>query len=86
MPVLVGHFSVYATGLIGVILIQLFVRQAWPGTRLGNMPWWAWTGDLLSIASTVAGLSLAQKMGSGVFTGLSLTASLLTSCQTSERA
>jgi transporter family-2 protein len=71
--------SVYATGLLGVILIQLIVRQTWPVARLGNIPWGAWTGGLLSIASTVAGLSLAQKMGSGVFTGLSLTASLTTS-------
>jgi transporter family-2 protein len=72
---------VYASGLLGVIVIQLIARQAWPGARVaeGVVPWWAWTGGLLSIASTVAGLSLAQKMGSGVFTGLSLTASLATS-------
>jgi transporter family-2 protein len=43
------------------------------------LPWWAWAGGVLSIASTMAGLTLAQKMGSGTFTGVSLTASLLTS-------
>ena len=72
---------VYASGLLGVLLVQLILRQAWPGQRFGSnsLPWWVWTGGILSIASTLSGLTLAQKMGSGMFTGLSLTASLLTS-------
>jgi transporter family-2 protein len=71
---------VYASGLAGVLLVQLVLRQAWPKQFGGNnLPWWVWTGGILSIASTLTGLTLAQKMGSGVFTGLSLTASLLTS-------
>jgi bacterial/archaeal transporter family-2 protein len=72
---------VYLSGLTGVLLIQLVVRQAWPGARLvnTNIPWWAWTGGVLSIASTLTGLTLAQKMGSSLFTALSLTASLITS-------
>jgi transporter family-2 protein len=40
---------------------------------------WAWVGGLISIASSMAGLLLAQKMGSGIFTGTSLTAALVTS-------
>ncbi len=36
-------------------------------------------GGLISIASTMAGLTFAQKMGSGVFTGLSVTAAVVTS-------
>ncbi len=72
---------VYASGFMGVLVIQLILRQAWPADRLGlgKIPWWAWAGGLLSIGSTIAGLTLAQKMGSAVFTGLSLTASLVTS-------
>jgi bacterial/archaeal transporter family-2 protein len=72
---------VYASGLAGVLLIQLVMRQAWPSQRLGGsgLPWWVWTGGIISIASTLSGLTLAQKMGSGMFTGLSLTASILTS-------
>jgi transporter family-2 protein len=69
--------AVYISGLIGVLIIQVFVREAMPTTdKLAQVPWWAWTGGLLSIASTMAGLTLAQRMGSGVFTGLSVTASL----------
>jgi transporter family-2 protein len=72
---------VYASGLAGILVIQFILRQAWPGQRMGSsgLPWWAWMGGLLSIASTLTGLTLAHKMGSGVFTGLSLTASLLSS-------
>ncbi len=72
---------VYGSGVLGVLFLQLFVRQAWPALRLANanVPWWAWVGGILSIVSTMVGLTLAQKMGSAVFTGLSLTASVLTS-------
>lgn len=70
---------VYASGFAGVLVLQLFLREVRPSFTPPAMPWWAWTGGLLSIGSTVAGLTLAQKMGSGVFTGLSLTASLLMS-------
>ncbi len=72
--------SVYATGLLGVLLVQLFLRHPLPASQVvTTVKPWAWLGGLVSIASTVAGLTLAQRMGSGVFTGLTLTASLVTS-------
>ncbi len=71
---------VYFSGLIGMLFVQLIVREAWPaGSKLGQVPWWAWTGGLLSLASTMTGITLAQRLGSGVFTGISVTASLVTS-------
>ncbi len=71
---------VYFSGLLGILAIQMFVRQPLPGGgKLPHAPWWAWTGGVLSIGATLAGISFAQKMGSGVFTGLSVTASLVTS-------
>lgn len=71
---------VYATGLLGMLLVQMFLRQPVPGAQaIASVKTWAWLGGLISIASTMAGLMLAQKMGSGVFTGLTLTASLVTS-------
>ncbi len=72
--------SVYVTGLLGVLVVQVFLRQPVPGAHVVTaVKPWAWLGGLVSIASTVAGLTLAQKMGSGVFTGLTLTASLVAS-------
>lgn len=71
---------VYLSGLLGMLFIQLIVREGWPGgAKLNQVPWWAWTGGLLSIASTMTGITLAQRLGSGLFTGISVTASLVTS-------
>lgn len=71
---------VYFGGLLIVLLIQLFVRQAWPGiSKFADVPWWAWSAGLLSVAATMAGIMLAQKLGSGVFTGISVTAAVTTS-------
>ena len=74
-----ASLSVYATGLAAILLIQLFVREAVPAGRVGSVPWWAWTGGLVSIVSTIIGLTIAQKLGSTLFTGASLSASLVTS-------
>lgn len=78
-PVWAGVF-VYATGLAGLLLLQGILRQAFPGSaRMLAVSPWAWSGGLISIASTMAGLTLAQRMGSGVFTGVTVTAALVTS-------
>ena len=71
---------VYATGLTGILVALLFTRNALPSrSAIASVPWWAWLGGLISIASTVAGLTLAQRLGSGLFTALTLTASVLVS-------
>ena len=72
--------TVYASGLVGVLLLQTIFRQAMPGIgKVGAIPVWAWLGGLISIASTVVGLTLAQRLGAGIFTGVSVTAALATS-------
>ena len=70
---------VYLSGLATLLLIQLFVREQLPTSRIAAVPWWAWLGGLVSIISTVIGLTIAQKLGSGIFTGASVTAAILTS-------
>ena len=71
---------VYLSGLLGVLAIQAFVRQPMPaGQAVASAPWWAWIGGAISIGTTMGGLMFAQKLGSGTFTGLSLTASILVS-------
>jgi transporter family-2 protein len=71
---------VYASGLVFVALALLVTRHLWPGKEtLAHVPWWAWLGGVLSIASTLAGITLAQRLGSGVFTGITITASLVIS-------
>jgi transporter family-2 protein len=46
---------------------------------LASVPWWAWLGGLVSVLSTFTALTIAQRMGSGLFTGASVTASLVVS-------
>lgn len=71
---------VYFGGLMIVLLIQLIVRQGWPSVnKFASVPWWAWTSGALSVAATMAGILLAHKLGSGVFTGISVTAAIATS-------
>ncbi len=70
---------VYATGLAGVAILQLCLRQPAPAVEISRVSWWAWLGGLVSVISTVIGLTIAQRMGSGFFTGASVTASLVTS-------
>ena len=77
-PVWAG-IVVYASGLLGMLVVQLFVRGPVPLAEAGGVSWWAWMGGLISIASTMAGLTMVQKLGAGIFTGLSLTASLVMS-------
>lgn len=83
-PALTGLW-VYISGLLGVLVIALLVRQfstanlSLATAALPRIPWWAWLGGVLSIGSTLAGLMLVQRLGSGVFTSLSVTASLITS-------
>lgn len=75
--VITATMFVYIAGLLGMLLIHVLSRQSFPpAARFAATPWWAWTGGLLSIGATLAGAAFAQRMGSGVFTGLSVTASL----------
>lgn len=71
---------VYLSGLCGTVVIHFALREPFPSLhRMAAAPWWAWTGGLLSIGATLAGAAFAQRMGSGVFTGITITASLLMS-------
>jgi transporter family-2 protein len=72
--------AVYLSGLAAMLIMQAFVRDGWPSREnFSATPWWAWMGGVLSIASTMTGLVFAQKLGSGVFTGISVTAALASS-------
>ena len=78
-PVWAG-IIVYVSGLLGLFLVQLLLREPFPSAaRFAQVNGWAWLGGLVSIISTIAGLTLAQKLGSGVFTGLSITAAIVVS-------
>ena len=46
---------------------------------LAEMPWWAVIGGLVGAVQVYAGLTLVNKVGAGPFTGLTVTAALISS-------
>lgn len=44
-----------------------------------QVPWWAWLGGLCGAGSILCTILFARPLGSGVFTGLVVTASIITS-------
>ena len=70
---------VYGSGLALLMIVLACMRQAFPGGRVASVPWWAWTGGVISLGSTIAGLTMTQKLGSGLFTAASLTTGIVVS-------
>lgn len=46
---------------------------------ISNMPWWAPLGGLMGAGAVVAGLMFVNKVGTGAFAGLTISANLLMS-------
>jgi transporter family-2 protein len=77
---LLAALCVYGSALIALLIALPFTRLAgFTQIKAGAVPWWAWSGGLLSIVSTMAGLMLAAKMGSMFFTATAVTCSLVCS-------
>lgn len=71
---------VYVTGLAGLLIATFFshgLRAALD--KAGQVPWWAWAGGVLSLLPTITALTIARKLGSGTFTGISVTTAILCS-------
>ena len=57
-----------------------FVGVGWPGPdKIAGVPWWAWFGGVLGGVYVLAMIFTADKVGAAVFTGLTVTAAILTS-------
>lgn len=77
---LISTAFVYGTGLGGVLILAALVHRSLPAAdKFTTVPWWAWTGGLLSIGATLAGTAFAQRLGSGVFTGITVTSAIVMS-------
>lgn len=78
-PWLAGFVVCLSTTLIFAVGM-LVSGQALPAAgKAGSAPWWAWTGGLCGAALVIASLFFAQKVGSGLFTGLTITAGVIAS-------
>lgn len=74
--------SLVSFGLIVAFFACAFAVSPRPlptAAGINAMPWWAPIGGLVGAVAVYAGLAFVQKVGAGPFTGLTVTASLLTS-------
>src|ERR1035438_10044854 len=77
---LLAALCVYGSALIALLFALPFTRlTGFAPSKAAEVPWWAWLGGLLSIMSTMAGLMLAEKMGSMFFTATTVTCSMVCS-------
>ena len=78
-PVLTA-FVVVGCNLVVYLLAAAVMGLNWPpASRLAQVPWWAWIGGFLGAFYVLSVIFLAQKLGAAVFTGLTVTAGIVTS-------
>ena len=78
-PILAA-FAVLATNLVVYLIAAPFVGLGWPGSdRIVATPWWAWIGGLCGGLYVLSAIFLAERLGAAVFTGLVVTAGIVTS-------
>lgn len=57
----------------------LFFSGPFPAAQLRDVPWWGWTGGAISALYILSMLVAPGQLGSGLFTGLTVTAAVITS-------
>ncbi len=78
-PILAA-LAVAATNILVYLLAAPFLGLSWPGgERLADVPWWAWLGGAMGGSYVLAMILLADRLGAALFTGLTVTAAIVTS-------
>ena len=70
-------FSVISLACLAVP--AAFLGGGLPGDKLRAVPWWGWTGGVISAIYIVSMLIAPGRLGSGLFTGLTVTAAIIAS-------
>ena len=71
---------VTAANVAVYLLASPFLGMSWPGAeRIAQTPWWAWIGGALGAVYVLTAILFADRLGAAVFTGLTVTAGILTS-------
>ncbi len=73
LVIVAGNLVVYAGAC-------LFTGLPWAThERISQVPWWAWFGGILGGLYIMSVIFFAQKLGAAMFTGLTVTAGIVTS-------
>jgi bacterial/archaeal transporter family-2 protein len=77
----VAALTVLAVSFTSILTLGLLLGQlAWPGgTKIAEVPWWAWIGGMLGANYLMSMLFVAQRVGAAMFMGLTVTVAILTS-------
>ncbi len=78
-PWLVALVVSCITALAFVVPLLVTGAQTPDAGRLQGVPWWAWAGGLCGAAYVASTLFFAERMGAGLFTGLTITAGIAAS-------
>lgn len=73
--------------VIGTVALALVfaVYQIWSKQPLPNagqwrsVPWWAWTGGLMSLVYALAIVTVSERVGAGIFLGINVTVAIIAS-------
>ncbi|RVU20069.1 DMT family transporter [Methylobacterium oryzihabitans] len=78
-PVLAALVVTGANALV-YLAAAPFLGLGWPGAgRLAQVPWWGWLGGAMGGAYVLAMILFAGRLGAATFTGLTVTAGIVTS-------
>lgn len=67
------------TQLVLLALPAAFLAGPLPGAKFAGLPWWGWSGGLFGAVYVVSMTTGPGKLGAGVFTGLTVSAAILSS-------
>jgi bacterial/archaeal transporter family-2 protein len=77
---LISFGSGVAVLLCALAIYTIVTKTPMPrGQQFSAVPWWGWIGGTLGAVYVLAMVLTAEKVGSGIFVGLSVTASILAS-------
>jgi len=55
----------FAVGTLALAAVLLALRGPWPGSGLGQAPWWAWAGGLMGALYVLGAVVIAPRVGPG---------------------
>ncbi len=77
---IVAALAVFVVGFVTLLVLAPFLgANAAAVGKLGQAPWWAWVGGVGGALFITAMLYATDKVGAGTFTGLTVTAAIVTS-------
>lgn len=82
-----GFTNPWLASVVSFLPVVFFLSVVWfciqkpmpSGEALAQMPWWAPLGGLVGSFAVIAGLLFVDKVGAGVYAGLTITANIIMS-------